>query len=94
MGAGADAVLVVLSNAVRVNGTDDVTASKYVIFAATGGSIAVAAQAAEGKCLLLTGEPLNEPIAGYGPFVMNTQDEIRQAFTDYQQGRFGAIPAV
>ena len=91
---GHNAVLVVLSNAVRVNDTDDVPASHYVVFATTGGGITVEAQTSEVKCLLLTGEPLNEPIAGYGPFVMNTQDEIRQAFADYQQGRFGAIPAV
>ncbi len=91
---GHNALLVVLNDGVRVNGTDDVTASRYVVFAPTGGGITVEAQAAEVKCLLLTGEPLNEPIAGYGPFVMNTQDEIRQAFADYQQGRFGVIPAV
>jgi hypothetical protein len=89
---GHNAVLVVLSNAVRVNGTDDVPAAHYVVFAPTGGGITVEAQASDVKCLLLTGEPLNEPIAGYGPFVMNTQDEIRQAMVDYQQGRFGAIP--
>jgi redox-sensitive bicupin YhaK (pirin superfamily) len=37
----------------------------------------------------LSGEPLNEPIAGHGPFVMNTYEEIQQAFADYHQGRLG-----
>ena len=91
---GHNAVLVVLNDAVRVNGTDDVPASRYAVFAQTGGGITVEAQASEVKCLLLTGEPLNEPIAGYGPFVMNTDDEIRQAFKDYQQGLFGTVAAV
>jgi len=85
---------VVLKDSVRVNGTDDVPASRYVVFAQTGGGITVEAQASEVKCLVLTGEPLNEPIAGYGPFVMNTDDEIRQAFKDYQQGLFGTMAAV
>ena len=43
------------------------------------------------EVLLIAGVPLNEPVARYGPFVMNTQTEIRQAIDDYQQGRMGAI---
>ena len=41
--------------------------------------------------LVLTGEPIDEPIAGYGPFVMNTRDEIMTAVGDLQQGRFGRL---
>ncbi len=43
------------------------------------------------KVLVLTGEPLDEPIAGYGPFVMNTQQEIAQAIEDMRSGRFGNL---
>ena len=43
------------------------------------------------EVLLIAGVPLNEPIARYGPFVMNTEAEIHQAFEDYRRGRMGAI---
>ena len=50
-----------------------------------------AATGEAGRMLLLAGVPLAEPIARYGPFVMNTDEEIRQAFRDYQTGRMGEI---
>jgi redox-sensitive bicupin YhaK (pirin superfamily) len=43
----------------------------------------------DARLLLIAGKPLKEPIVQYGPFVMNTQDEIRQAMSDYRAGRLG-----
>jgi len=67
---------------------------QMVMFSQDGGEVRIEnppeAKAAL-EILLIAGVPLNEPIARYGPFVMNTDDEIRQAIEDYQLGRMGAI---
>ena len=61
-----------------------------VIFGRDGDEIAIASDKGA-ELLLIAGEPLDEPVVRYGPFVMNTPGEIRQAMLDYQTGRFGEI---
>ena len=53
-----------------------------------GSRVVIAAKEAAARVLVVAGQPLNESIARYGPFVMNTQEQIRQAIADYQAGRF------
>ncbi len=63
---------------------------QLAIFGA-GGAMRIEAADSGGRFLLLAGQPLNEPIARYGPFVMNSEEELVAAFEDYQSGRMGRI---
>lgn len=81
--------ILVVDGAVTVNGSA-APENHYVQLKNEAGAIQLSVQR---KCILmvLSGEPLNEPYVSYGPFVMNTEDEIREAITDYQQGKFGYL---
>jgi hypothetical protein len=83
---------VVLKGAVEVNGETAAREGEVAIFDRHGGEIALAADG-EAKLLILGGEPIDEPVVSYGPFVMNTADEIRAAINDYHSGRFGRMAA-
>lgn len=89
-GEGRTVALVVLRGAVRVNGGDVAHDAQLVVFERDGGDVHVEATR-DAVLMLLSGEPIEEPIVGYGPFVMNTQAEIREAVADYNAGRFGGI---
>ncbi len=83
--------VLVLSGAVTVNG-EAARDAQTVLLSREGGSVTVEADS-DAKLLVLSGEPINEPVVAHGPFVMNTVGEIKQAMLDYQAGRFGEIRA-
>ena len=85
-------LVVVLSGEMELNGTQHVQDSSLVMFAQDGEADIQLQALKDSKFLVLTGQPLNEPIQGYGPFVMNTKEEIVQAFNDFNSGKFGEIP--
>ncbi len=84
-------LVVVLSGEMLLNGTQKVQDSSIVLFAQDGEADIQLEALQDTKFLVLTGLPLNEPIEGYGPFVMNSKEEIMQAFNDFNSGKFGEI---
>jgi redox-sensitive bicupin YhaK (pirin superfamily) len=89
---GRTLMLLVQSGAVRLNGEQNAGASQLALFAREGGAITVEAET-DAKLLVLSGVPNNEPVVQYGPFVMNSEGEIRQAITDFNAGKFGDMAA-
>jgi redox-sensitive bicupin YhaK (pirin superfamily) len=63
-----------------------------LIVLSRGGAGARVEADVDSRFLLLAGEPIDEPVVGYGPFVMNSEEEIRQAIRDYQDGKMGHLP--
>ncbi len=88
---GRTTALVVLRGTVQVNGEQVVRDAQMVMLSRDGTDLVVEANS-DATLLLLSGEPLNEPIVGRGPFVMNTMEEIYQAIDDFSLGRFGQMP--
>lgn len=88
--AGDNVSLFVLRGDVRINGRTPAKHAEFVQFGSGGEAIRLDADS-DALVLVLTGEPINEPVFGYGPFVMNTEDEIRAAISDYRSGRMGHL---
>lgn len=83
------ALLVVEGN-IFVNDTEEAPTDNLVLMANDGEDFTIKATE-DAIILILSGEPINEPIAAHGPFVMNTREELIQAFNDYNQGKFGYL---
>ncbi len=84
--------VVVLAGTVQVNGDTILRAAQMATLATAGRDVTIEANA-DAKLLLLAGEPIDEPVVGYGPFVMNTREEIARAVEDFNNGKFGRMPA-
>jgi len=87
---GHTTMFLVLSGKVSVNDHEEASEGDLAIFARKGNGLALKAKS-DAKLLVMDGEPFAEPIVGHGPFVMNSQAEIQQAFKDYQLGKMGGI---
>jgi redox-sensitive bicupin YhaK (pirin superfamily) len=88
--SGHTAALFVLNGLIRV-GDQTVGPAELAVMEPEGSELAFEA-AQDSVVLLLGGQPLNEPIVGHGPFVMNSREEIEQALRDFSAGRFGHMP--
>ncbi|WP_186127430.1 pirin family protein [Burkholderia gladioli] len=89
---GRTLALAVLHGTVLVNGKEVAREAQVVHLAREGSGVEIEANN-DATLLVLSGEPIDEPVVGYGPFVMNSEDEIRQAVDDFNSGRFGGMPA-
>jgi redox-sensitive bicupin YhaK (pirin superfamily) len=87
---GRNTALVVLHGTVQINGQELVREGQLALFERDGHQLSLEANG-DAVVLLLSGEPIDEPIVGHGPFVMNSEQEIHQAFADFQSGRFGRM---
>jgi redox-sensitive bicupin YhaK (pirin superfamily) len=87
---GHNTAVVLLSGDIEVNGAKLSGQAQIAPLSRSGEHIRLES-AKSSLVLILSGEPINEPVASYGPFVMNTEAEIRQAFEDYRAGRMGRV---
>ena len=86
---GHTTIVLVQHGRVTVNG-QSLASGELAILGRSGTDVLIHCES-EAMVLMLTGQPIDEPVVGHGPFVMNTREEIRQAIHDYQTGRMGRL---
>jgi quercetin 2,3-dioxygenase len=82
--------IVIIEGSVRVNDTETAPVDNFILFKNEGTEIKIEALE-DAVLLVLSGEPINEPIMQYGPFLMNNKAEIMQAYDDLAKGKFGVL---
>jgi redox-sensitive bicupin YhaK (pirin superfamily) len=88
---GHTSAIILLSGQLTVGGFEPAREADMVLLSREGTDTTIDADV-DSIALVITGEPIDEPVVGYGPFVMNTQEEIQTAITDFNSGRFGQMP--
>lgn len=88
---GYNSAIVLLRGELVVNGSATLKGTAQIAPLSASGETVVLEAKAESLVLVLSGEPIHEPVASHGPFVMNTQAELRQAFEDYRAGKMGRV---
>jgi|TARA_B100001013_G_scaffold19411_1_gene10914 hypothetical protein len=82
--------LLIIKGSVTVNNSEKAPTNHFVLFKNKGKEFTLRADE-DATILVLSGEPIDEPIASYGPFVMNTNEEIKQTIDDFNNGKFGYL---
>lgn len=87
-----DVLIYLIKGSLTVNGVEALSEDgvRMLTFSNDGDGVAIVANS-KAEFIILSGEPIKEKVATYGPFVMNTQEEIQQAMLDYQNGKMGII---
>jgi hypothetical protein len=88
--ANYNSCLLVIEGSITVNASEEVPTDHFVLFENEGEEFKIEASE-DAVVLILSGEPINEPIAAQGPFVMNTRDELKEAINDFNMGKFGYL---
>jgi redox-sensitive bicupin YhaK (pirin superfamily) len=88
--SGSNTGMLIVEGGIRINGDTTAAGDHFILFGHSGEEIRIEALK-DSIVLVFNGDPINEPIASYGPFVMNTQEEIKQAYEDYYNGKFGYL---
>lgn len=82
--------VLIIEGEIKINNSEIIPENNFALFKHDGSDFQIEA-IKDSIVLMLSGEPINEPISSYGPFVMNTEEEIREAYQDYYNGKFGYL---
>lgn len=83
--------LLILNSEIKINEDSIYKENYFVLFDNVDGNIILESITEKSLVIVLSGDPINEPIITYGPFVMNTKEEIIQAYDDFDSGKFGTF---